>query len=95
MVSKGFHKKQFDTGTLLKLAIFRGYISQWLPVFLSRFIKPRVCIYDFFAGPGGDLDGRPGSPIIIKDEVSKYLNNDNRCKASGVSVNIYFNDNHI
>jgi len=39
----------FDDATLLKLELFRGYIREWLPVFLSKKTFPEVHIYDFFA----------------------------------------------
>lgn len=52
-----FHDNAFDPPTHLKLNIFRGYIREWLPVFLTRRTDgrsghKRVNVFDFFAGPG-------------------------------------------
>ncbi len=92
MAKADFHDKPFDTGTKLKLDIFRGYIREWLPVFLSKLTCPTVGVYDFFAGPGRDSELAPGSPIIIRDEVSEYLPGGKRIIAQGISVKLYFNN---
>ena len=92
MAKVDFHDKPFDAGTKLKLDIFRGYIREWLPVFLSRMTCPIVGIYDFFAGPGRDSEQSPGSPLIIHDEVSEYLPGGQRTIAPGISVKLFFND---
>lgn len=34
-MAKKFHDDEFDDATQIKLAIFRGYIRKWLPVFLT------------------------------------------------------------
>jgi len=91
-MTKRSHKKAFDQETKLKLEIMRAYIRKWLPVFFSRPSHPRVNIYDFFAGPGRDVSGNPGSPIIIKEEVVKYYRDPSTPKAEGVNVTLYFND---
>lgn len=71
MVKSHFHSQAFDIATLLKLKIFRRYIREWLPVFLSKKSSPEVHIYDFFAGPGTDVVGRLGSPLAIIDELEQ------------------------
>lgn len=91
MTAKEFFNNPFDPETRLKLDIFRGYIREWLPVFLSKLSYSRVCIYDFFAGPGYDSEHTPGSPVIIHEEVEQYLAT--RPKATGVALRLYFNDN--
>lgn len=57
-MAKHFHESEFDDGTQVKLAIFRGYIRKWLPVFLTARKSGRnqeqVNLFDFFAGPGTD-----------------------------------------
>lgn len=46
----------------------------------------------FFAGPGKDSTGKEGSPLIIIDELKKYLANPFLPVASGISINLFFND---
>jgi three-Cys-motif partner protein len=71
MSKGGFHDKPFDSGTLTKLDIFETFAREWLPVFLSRSPSPwrEVHIFDFFAGPGQDSEGAPGSPIRLLDQL--------------------------
>jgi len=88
----GFHDRRFDASTQLKLEIFRGYIQEWLPVFLSRKSRNAVRIYDFFCGPGTDLEGASGSPLVIEKELMAYLNDPGTPKAGGVDLSLYFND---
>lgn len=80
----------------MKLAIFRGYIREWLPVFLTDRDSGRnvetVNVFDFFAGPGTDSAGNPGSPRIIQDELRSYCETHHELKAEGVHVNLFFND---
>lgn len=60
-----FHDSAFTKGTLNKLDILELYTTEWLPVFLSQ-QEPRfaeVHLFDFFAGPGKDAEGNPGSPL--------------------------------
>jgi three-Cys-motif partner protein len=66
-VADRFHGKPFDEGTLTKLDIFELYAREWLPVFLSQ-SPPKwreVHVFDFFAGPGQDSIGIPGSPLRL------------------------------
>jgi len=91
-MAKDFHNKPFDDETKLKLEIFKGYIGEWLPVFLSKKSFKTIYIFDFFAGPGKDLLGQEGSPLIIIDEVKKYLSNPELPYANKVSVRLFFND---
>lgn len=91
-MAKDFHAETFDRETKLKLEIFRGYIREWLPVFLSKRTFKAITLYDFFAGPGRDIEGEKGSPLIIIDEVKAYLNNPTTPKTQGVEIKLYFND---
>ncbi len=74
MPSPGFHNQPYDSGTLTKLRIFELYSQQWIPVFLSRSAPSfeEVHIFDFFAGPGSDSAGVPGSPLRILDQLREY-----------------------
>ena len=91
-MAKDFHNKPFDEETILKLGIFQGYIREWLPVFLSRKSFSTINIFDFFAGPGRDCNGVKGSPLIIVEELKKYLENPAFSAASDVEVKVLFND---
>ena len=91
-MANDFHSVPFDGETILKLDIFRGYIREWLPVFLSRRTYDSVNIFDFFAGPGKDSDGIKGSPLTIIDEIRKYLLNDKLPDADNISIRLFFND---
>jgi three-Cys-motif partner protein len=74
-MSRGkFFGKPFDEGTLTKLEIFELYAREWLPVFLSRAnpIKPKIQIFDFFAGPGLDSKGQSGSPLRLLKQLNIY-----------------------
>jgi three-Cys-motif partner protein len=71
MSTDRFHEQPFDEGTLTKLEIFQLYAREWLPVFLSspEPIWKEVHLFDFFAGPGADAEGVPGSPIRLLEEL--------------------------
>ncbi len=95
-MSKDFFSKRFDDATNVKLDIFRLYIREWLPVFMTRQKEGTnhakdINIYDFFAGAGRDGAGTPGSPLIIVDEIKQYCRNNKKLKAN-VSVKMLFND---
>ncbi len=91
-MTKDFHAEPFDKETKLKLEIFRGYIREWLPVFLSRRMYKKISLYDFFAGPGRDVNGENGSPLIIIEEIEAYFSTPSTPKAQDVEINLYFND---
>ena len=74
MGRKDFHKEPFDEGTLNKLALFEKYAGAWIPVFVSQPQPPvsELHIFDFFAGPGRDVKGQPGSPLRLLKQLSEY-----------------------
>jgi len=86
-----FHIKPFEKGTLVKLELLKLYVKSWLHVFISKktvFWKD-VFIYDFFSGAGMDSKGRPGSPLIILNELRAH------CPViieKGLKVRILFNE---
>lgn len=88
-MNKKFYEKKFDHATQVKLDVFRLYLQQWLPVFASK--GEEVSIYDFFAGPGEDATGNPGSSLIIVEELKRFCE---RYASSHpqVSARIVFND---
>jgi three-Cys-motif partner protein len=87
--------QSFDDGTILKLEVFRKYIREWLPVFMTDSARlnhlSSVNIFDFFAGPGVDRSGNQGTPLIIIEEIKKYCESRGSLKR-GISIHLYFND---
>jgi three-Cys-motif partner protein len=73
-MAKDFHDKPFDAGTLVKLDIFELYTQEWIPVFLSPEIPAfdQVHVFDFFAGPGKDVEGVHGSPLRTLSKLRDY-----------------------
>jgi three-Cys-motif partner protein len=90
-MSRDIHKKPFDEGTKAKLAIFRDYLKEWLPVFFAKkeIYYPQINIFDFFSGPGTDGNGNLGTPLIILEELESYIKYIN---AKNLIVNLYFNE---
>ena len=90
-MAKDIHKKPFDEGTKAKLAIFEDYLKEWLPVFIAKkeIYWKNINIYDFFAGPGSDITGVKGTPLLILDELERYLTQINEKQ---LNVNLYFNE---
>jgi three-Cys-motif partner protein len=68
MAGKDLHDKPFDLGTITKLEIFEDYTQAWLPTFIMSGFGT-VCIIDFFAGTGYDINGVEGSPIRILKKI--------------------------
>ena len=67
-MSKNLHEKPFDDTTIAKLEIFEDYAQAWIPTFVMAG-DPEICIFDFFAGTGYDINGIPGSPIRILKKI--------------------------
>ena len=82
------HSKPFDEGTLTKLELFEDYAQEWTPTFVMSGHK-NIWIFDFFAGPGYDLNGIPGSPIRLLAQIDGQIGNVFRM---GVKVNVCFNE---
>lgn len=80
MAGKNHHNEPFDESTLVKLDLYRRYVRAWLPVFLnsSRLKVDRIQIFDFFAGPGHDVNGKSGSPLIALEEIKGALGKNHR-----------------
>lgn len=90
-MSKDIHNEPFDDGTNAKLYIFRDYLREWLPVFISArtIYWSTINIFDFFAGPGKDLNGVFGTPLIILEELKPYKD---QIEAKKLTINLYFNE---
>ncbi len=91
-MAKNIHSQPFEESTLAKLAIFRDYLKEWLPVFLAArtVYWQKVNVFDFFAGPGKDSAGRNGSPLIIVEELLPHLES---AKQKSITVSLHFNEN--
>lgn len=91
MSARDLHAEPFDEGTKVKLSLFSDYLTEWLPVFLMR-AKPiwnTINIVDFFAGPGTDVAGETGSPLIILESLMPY---NAAIREKNLSVNVYLNE---
>jgi three-Cys-motif partner protein len=89
MPRQDLHKKAYDEGTKEKLELYRDYLREWLPVFINSKYVDTLQIFDFFAGPGIDIDGNPGSPVITCDEIRKALSQ--HVKKQPI-IKVYFNE---
>jgi three-Cys-motif partner protein len=90
-MARDLHRKPFNEGTLVKLELFRAYITAWLAVFVGsqRVTKKKIRIFDLFCGPGEDAAGQKGSPVLIL-EILQSLSA--QIRAVGYEVEVYFND---
>ena len=69
MPERNLHQNLFNEGTQDKLELYREYLREWLPVFINGSSVDIIQIFDFFAGPGFDMDDNRGSPVITCDEI--------------------------
>ena len=92
MHNSSFHEKPFDEGTLCKLELYRRYIRTWLPVFINNRHIDRIQIFDFFAGPGSDSVGNPGSPLIAAEEIRKALDSNKSRLRSELKITLMLNE---
>jgi len=91
MSVRDLHRKPFDDGTTDKLDLYRGYLRAWLPTFIhSPQSVNTIQVIDFFAGPGKDVDGNLGSPLITCEEVRLALTNARTGKPP--VINLVFNE---
>lgn len=88
-MARNIHDKPFDAETLTKLEIFEAYTKEWLPTMIMSRARKAICIFDFFAGPGRDLKGVPGTPIRVLNQIKNQYKNiiDKR-----VAVYVWFNE---
>ena len=87
------HSKPFDEGTENKLEIYRGYLREWLPVFMQQgpAIK-KIQIFDLFAGPGTDKEGKAGSPVIALEEIHLALDKCRELRTTPPGVELFLNE---
>jgi three-Cys-motif partner protein len=87
------HAGSFDEATLIKLELFQQYTREWLPVFTSP-ARPKwteINLFDFFAGPGADVNGNHGSPLRILKEVATD-NHLRSIREKGLTVTVHLSD---
>ena len=89
MPVRNLHQKAFDEGTRDKLELYRDYLREWLPVFINASFVEIIQIFDFFAGPGFDVDGNPGSPAITCEEIRNAMI---QTRKQGSKIKAYFNE---
>lgn len=84
------HSKPFDEETITKLEIFENYAQEWLPTFImSPYAGEQICIFDFFAGTGYDVNGVAGSPIRFLKKILEQRGNMFKKK---VKVRLFLNE---
>lgn len=85
------HEVPFDEGTKTKLFIYEKYLQAWLQVFIHApaFHGSTLQFFDFFSGPGTDVEGTRGSPLILMDELRVQ---EEKIKGANNHVRVYFND---
>ena len=91
MGGRNHHSEPFDEATLVKLDLYRRYVRAWLPVFLNspNLKVDKIQIFDFFAGPGHDVNGKSGSPLIALEEIKDAMNIDHR---NNPEIHLYLNE---
>jgi three-Cys-motif partner protein len=75
MPQKDLHSTPFDEATLTKLSLFEKYAEVWIPKFVMTPGIQEIHIFDFFAGPGYDINRVPGSPIRILNRIKEQKEN--------------------
>ncbi|CCK81267.1 three-Cys-motif partner protein TcmP [Desulfobacula toluolica] len=90
MPIKDLHdEKPFDSATITKLEIFENYLTEWLPTFIYSKNNNELNICDFFAGPGEDIMGMPGSPLRILEVLKKF---ETDIKQQKIKINLILNE---
>ena len=93
MSERNLHAKAFDEGTREKLCIYRGYLREWLPVFLHAKIRlSRIQIFDFSAGPGMDVEGNAASPVIALEEIHSAVQQARSHGYNPPAIDLYLNE---
>ncbi len=91
MSGRNHHSEPFDDSTLVKLDLYRRYVRAWLPVFLNsqKLVVDKIQIFDFFAGPWHDVNGKSGSPLIALEEISAALKQEHH---NNPEIHLYLNE---
>jgi three-Cys-motif partner protein len=89
MTKRDLHQKPFDESTKDKLELYREYLREWLPVFIHHPYIESIQVFDFFAGPGIDIIGNHGSPLITCEEIHDALRSS---KKQHAKIKVFFNE---
>src|SRR6478735_2376069 len=89
MPYKDLHSSPFSISTITKLEIFEDYAEAWLPTFIVQNRFTEIHLFDFFAGPGYDINGTLGSPIRLLSKVKQFKNH---IENTITKVVIHFNE---
>ena len=74
------HFDAFEGHTLLKHGVLDRYVKAWLQILGSRY--ETLWIVDGFAGPGQDLEGNPGSPLLFARSAAEL-------QRKGITVRLF------
>lgn len=90
-MAKDIHADEFPESTQVKLSLFKDYLNEWLPVFISakKIYWKTINIFDFFAGPGTDAEGNEGSPLIITNALISYYE---ELIKNGINLTVFLNE---
>jgi three-Cys-motif partner protein len=75
MPRKDHHLEPYKESTVLKLKLFESFLLSWLGVFSQTPFGRYINIFDFFCGPGADLEDTKGSPLRAIDCIYSYRDN--------------------
>lgn len=93
MANNNFFDRGFDDKTSIKLGLYESYLFEFLGVWIASSVRERapkeIDIYDFFAGPGVDSDGVPGSPMVAYEVIGKFAE---RLSVTGQKVRLWLSD---
>jgi three-Cys-motif partner protein len=76
---------KLEPATKAKHRLYERYLGAWWAKLLQSSF-PRVTYVDAFAGPGRYLDGEPGSPIMVLDQLLHHEARDRCASAANESA---------
>jgi three-Cys-motif partner protein len=88
-VSDRMHDNEFAEETKDKLRIINDYVHSALPVFFNSSQFDSLLIADLFAGPGKDMVGNPGTPVLFLKTLFTYTN---LIRQNGKPIRLLLND---
>lgn len=89
-MAKDIHAQKFAPSTQHKLWLYGAYLADALPVFLKTKMVSDINLFDFFAGPGINVDGELCSPAIAIEVIKKTLSS---IPLEGKTIHLFFNEN--
>lgn len=89
MPYRDLHSKPFDETTITKLEVFQDYAEAWIPTFIMQPGIADIHVFDFFSGPGFDINGVAGSPIRLLEVINSQLGNFFK---TGTKITLHLNE---